>query len=49
VGGKQLSYPAFLQSGNGDLATTFSFHRRAIAFVEIPLSEFTKKGPSDKD
>ncbi len=39
---QELSYPALAQHKSGDLDIAFTLHRRAIAFVRIPASEFTE-------
>ncbi len=35
----QYSYPAIVQAANGDLLMTYSWQRRTIKFVRLPLSE----------
>jgi len=39
----ELSYPFMLPAENGDLDIAFTLHRRAIAYVRIPSSEFESK------
>jgi len=38
-GPNQYSYPAIIQAKNGDLLMTYSWRRRTIKFVRVPLSE----------
>ncbi len=38
-GPNQYSYPAIVQAANGDLLMTYSWRRRTIKFVRVPLSE----------
>jgi predicted neuraminidase len=38
-GPNQYSYPAIVQAKNGDLLMTYSWRRRTIKFVRVPLSE----------
>ena len=38
-GPNQYSYPAIIQAANGDLLMTYSWRRKTIKFVRIPLSE----------
>jgi len=38
-GPNQYSYPAIIQAANGDLLMTYSWRRRTIKFVRVPLSE----------
>ena len=35
----EFSYPAIIQTRNGDLACSFTWKRRQIAFERIPLAE----------
>jgi predicted neuraminidase len=39
---QELSYPAISQRNDGDLEIAFTLHRRAIAYVRIPASEFNE-------
>jgi predicted neuraminidase len=38
-GPNQYSYPAIIQAANGDLLMTYSWRRRTIKFVRVPLAE----------
>ena len=38
-GPNQYSYPAMIQASNGDLLMTYSWRRRTIRFVRVPLGE----------
>lgn len=38
-GPNQYSYPAIIQASNGDLLMTYSWRRRTIKFVRVPLRE----------
>ena len=39
----QYSYPALVQAKNGDLIMTYTYLRRTIKFVRLPLSEVPEK------
>ena len=36
---KELSYPAMSETPNGDIDVCFSYHRRAIAHIRIPVQK----------
>lgn len=38
----EFSYPAIIQEADGDLAITYTWNRKSIAFVRIPLKQIPK-------
>jgi predicted neuraminidase len=38
----EYSYPAIIQGNNGDLYITYTWNRKSIAFVRVPLSQVPK-------
>ena len=38
----EYSYPAIIQGNNGDLDITYTWNRKSIAFVRVPLIQLSK-------
>lgn len=43
----QYSYPAIIQTANGDLLTTYTWRRELIKFVRVPLAEVPEGGAGE--